>query len=100
MKNEELKEAKQQDGFFIPTEDNNQDAAFRIFDNKKEIFYSSSRIGGVKKVEGGYLVIIPADFFENYAGKKYTLVMLGTKSKVLEGEIKPFSKDKKINGSK
>lgn len=110
MKNEETKkveEVKPPVELFIPEEANNQDAAFRIFDKikegekefPKEIFYASTRIGGLKQVEGGYAAVIPADDFEKYAGKKYTLVTLGAKRKVLEGEIKSLSKGK-TNGSK
>jgi len=112
MKNEEIKKEEVKVNppvtLFIPEEENNQDAAFRIFEKvnegkkefDKEIFYASTRIGGVKKVDGGYAVVIPADDFDKYAGKKYTLVTLGAKRKVLEGEIKSLSKDKRTNGSK
>jgi hypothetical protein len=111
MKNEETKkveEVKPPVGIIISCEDNNQDAAFRIFDKvkegekefPKEIFYASTRIGGLKQVEGGYAAAIPADDFEKYAGKKYTLVTLGKKRIVLDGEIKSLSKDKRTNGSK
>lgn len=91
---------KQSVELFIPEEENNQDAAFRIFDKESEIFYSSTRIGGLKPVDGGYAAVIPADDFEKYAGKRYTLVTLGSKRKVLEGEIKALLKDKRTNGSK
>ena len=110
MKNEETKkveEVKPPVEFFIAENENNQDAAFRILDevkggNKKfynEVFYASTRIGGLKQVEGGYAAVIPADDFEKYAGKKYTLVTLGKKRIVIEGEIKSLTKEK-VNGGK
>lgn len=103
MKNEEVKkieEVKPPVEFFIAEGNNNQDAAFRILDKGYEVLYASTRIGGLKKVDGGYAAVIPADDFEKYAGKKYTLVTLGAKRKVIEGEIKSLSKDKRTNGSK
>ena len=110
MKNEETKKAEEVKppvGIIISCEDNNHDAAFRIFDKvkegenefPKEIFYASTRIGGLKQVEGGYAAVIPADDFEKYVGKKYTLVTLSKLRIVLEGEIKSLSKGK-TNGSK
>lgn len=102
-----IEEVKPPVELFIAEDENNQDAAFRIFDEVKngdkkfynERFYSSTRIGGLKQVEGGYAAVIPADDFQKLIGKKYTLITLGKKRKVIEGEIKSLTKEK-VNGGK
>lgn len=66
----------------IASEDNSQDAAVRIYDEGKVVFYSSTRIAGVERTEGGYLVKEVTAF----AGKKYELKLLGSK-KIYEGVI-------------
>ncbi len=110
MKDKEIKKnvvAKPLEEVFIPDADNDQDAAFRIVDKVTdgdkeflvELHYSSTRIGGLKRVKGGYTAMIDADYFAGYAGKKYTLVKLGNKRKVISGEIKALPGDKKSNDS-
>ena len=66
----------------IVCKDNSQEAALRIYEPSplngaepgKQIFYTSTRIGGLKKHNDGYV-------FENadeFVGKKFELKLLGT----------------------
>ena len=59
-----------------------QDAALRIFDGKKQVFYNSTRLGGVKKTATGYEVEVPDEF----TGLTYELKKIGTK-KILAGTV-------------
>jgi len=53
----------------VPDYDNKPEAAIRIFDGSKQVFYTSTRLGGVKRVDDGYQVELDKEFI----GKKYVL---------------------------
>jgi len=66
----------------IGCENNEQDAAVRIYEADKVVYYSSTRIAGVVRVKGGYLV----KDVDTFVGKKYELKLLVTKN-ILTGTV-------------
>jgi len=62
--------------------DNQQEAALRIYDGDKVVYYSSTRIGGVVRTDNGYLV----KDVEGFAGKGFELKLLGS-LKVIKGTV-------------
>ena len=59
---------------FIPCDDNSQEAAVRIYDGEEVVYYSSTRIAGVVRVEGGYLI----KDVDEFTGMKYELKLLSS----------------------
>lgn len=82
---------------FIAVADNTPEAALRIFvDEKKQQqkYYYSTRMGGVKRVKGGYAVEFNEHHLPQVIDKHYELVVLSAKRKVINGVIKIDSNDK------
>ena len=87
-----MNEEKQLAQLIITCADNSQDAVIRIFNNEGEqIFYTSTRIAGLKRNEGGYVLFDADDF----TGMKYELKLLETK-KVLTGTVDNENSNSKL----
>ena len=85
-----MKKQNQVQGLLITCPDNQQEAALRIYEPSPlngaepggQIFYTSTRIGGVSRTDNGYLV----KDVEGFAGKSFELKLLGS-LKVIKGTV-------------
>ncbi len=89
---------------FIKTFDNKPDAALRIFDNDQVIYYTSTRLGALERIPGGYNLLLSGNEFKHFNGSKYELKVLGKKrltyAGTIELEAKSETKTKKTEGEK
>ena len=76
----------------IPYEGKLEEAAIRIYDEGKVVFYSSTRIAGVERVKEGYLV----KDVDAFIGMKYELKLLDTK-KILTGIVNNGNSNSKLD---
>jgi hypothetical protein len=58
--------------------------AFRVLTNEKVVFYTSTRIGGVKTEKGNFVI----ELDEKFAGKEYELKEIESRKIVKTGKIK------------
>jgi len=77
-----MKKQTQPLNLFIACKNNGHDAALRIYDGDEVIYYNSTRIGGVARAAGGYLV----KDVDKFLGQRYELKLPGS-NEVFKGII-------------